>query len=700
MGANVTQLVTEVLLKPLGSDVTARTTQAVAEVIYKPLGAEVPVRTTQAVAEVIFKLPGEPLHELDLVMDTKRPHWVWVGDILSLYRTALIWSDAKFKAITDRADLPTRYTFHAGNMAPGRTTAKIGGDPQRPNQAEAEFLSREADYARDIRYFENSASVYGAKDPIKPFNLSLIGITRPSEVQRASSILMKIRRRPLREFSWVSGLEGVDVEAGDVAAVGVPTMDFEAGYGGRILDGSLNHVLLDREVDIKSGYSYDLYIWHTQADTLELRSVGSQTGVTITVSPTLAFSYAVQPNDRWALGINSEDLTLSRVVKLRRVENGMHELTGEEFTRVAFDIVCPGSVTTPSSNPPPSQPSTASVAVVSGCVLCANIVTVPACIGGILPVPGTLSSVTLNSSHNPNLDALISDSAHFTTGPASGLVRTIIDWGGSATNVATISPTFTASQVPNSGDSYYVRYRDPPLGGVFVEVDIGSGFAGLGVIHGNSGCLNILHTANAMGVRLIPFSDRGIRNDTGPWTFSLASPGCADPDLITTVRTVTGSALTDFYTTNLPPDTLGTRNRVTVEAAGNVTEACSPANETTDLSLNLVYGTQILVQSLLINLNTVTSLAVVGSNRPALVTAEIFADGATGRQNAILRYSGQTNSGFADLVGLGRGTVDSTLVQTLGITAQFAHANSAGAVHAHNCHYLVFRNATLSVDSM
>jgi len=485
-----------------------------------------------------------------------------------------------------------------------------------------------------------------------------------------------------------------------VAAVGVPTKDFEMGYGGRVLDGSLNHLLLDREVDIKSGYSYDLYVWHTQADTLELRSIGSQTGITITVSPSQPFSYSAQPNDRWALGINSEDLTLSRIIKLRRVEDGMHEFTGDEFTRVTFDIVCPGSATTPTSNAPPSQPSTAAVSVVSGCVLCVNIVTVPTCIGGILPVPGTLSSVTLNSSHNPTPDALITDSVHFTTGPASGLGRTIMDWGGSGSNMATISPTFTTSQVPNSGDSYYVRYRDPPLGGIFVEINTGSGFAGLGTVYGNSGCLDILRTANAMGVRLISFSDRGARNDIGPWVFSVAAPGCADPDLITTVRTITGSALADFYTVNLPANALGTRNRVTVEAAGNVTEACSSANETTDLSLNLVYGTEILVQSLSVNLNTVTSLAVVGSNRPAIVTAEIFADGAANRQNAMLRYSGQTNSGFQELLGVGRGTVDSTLTQTLGITAQFAHTNSAGVVHLHNCHYLVFRNATLSVDSM
>lgn len=657
------------------------------------------VRATQIQIEAVVQEAGEPMHQLDLSMDTKRPHWVWVGDILTLYNSVVGVSNGLYKIVTERADLPVRQVFHAGNMAPGRTTAKIGGDPIRPNMAIVEFLDRDLNYGRDVRFLENSASVYGANDPIKQFDMSLPGITRATEAVRAGTLKLRRRRQNRREVSWTTGLEALAVEPGDVAIVGVLTADLEAGIGGRILDGSSTHVLLDREFDQKSGYSYDLWVWHTEADTAELRTVSSGTGIRISVTPTSGFDYQARPNDRYAIGINSEDLIKVLITRLRRAEGGGHELTGDEFNPALFDILCPGSTTTATSNDPPSQPRSVSVNVVSGCALCVQITTVPGCIGARLPVPGTLSSVTLNGSlHNPTPDALINDGLHFISGTASGTARTITDWGGSATNVATVGVAYATA--PASGDQYYVRYRDPTLGGVFVEIDAGSGYLGLGTIFGNSGCISIQGQGTAMGVRLIPFSDRGARNDIGPWVQSMAAPGCGDIETTTTVTTATGSAQTFIYQVNLPPDTLGSNNRVTVNANVLVTEACSPANEVTDLSLNLFYGSQTLVQSLVVNLNATASLATVGSDRATLITARVIADGATNRQTGFLEWSGPTNSGNMRVALSGTATTDSTLVQTLGIMAQFRHLDSGSVVESHDCFSVSFRNAILEVDSL
>ena len=657
------------------------------------------IRATQIQVEAVVQEMGEPMHQLDLAMDTKRPHWVWVSDILALYNSVVGVSNGLYKIVTERADLPVRQVFHAGNMAPGRTTAKIGGDPIRPNMAVVEFLDRDLNYQRDVRFLENSASVYGAKDPIKPFDMSLPGITRATEAARAGTLKLRRRRQNRREVSWVTGLEALAVEPGDVAITGFLTTNFEAGIGGRALDGSSTHVLLDREFDQKSGYSYDLWVWHTEADTAESRTVSSGTGIKISVTPSSGFDYQVRPNDRYAIGITSEDLIKVLVTRLRRAEGGGHELTGDEFSPAIFDILCPGSLTTATSNDAPSQPRSTSVAVVSGCALCVRITTVPGCIGARLPVPGTLSSVTLNASlHNPNPDALIDDTLGFISGTASGLTRTITDWGGSATNVATVGAAYVTA--PNSGDQYYVRYRTPTLGGVFVEIDAGSGYVGLGTVFGNSGCVDILRQGTAMGVRLIPFSDRGARNDVGPWVFSVAAPACGDFDLITDPVTATGSAMAVVYGIVLPPDTLGTGNRVTVEADVLVTEACSPATETTDLALNFVYGSQTIVQSLVVALNKTTDWPVVGSDRAAFITAKLIADNNTARQMAYLEYTGPADSGDIRTALSGAGTINSTLPQTLAITAQFRHLDSGGNVESHNCFSLAFRSATLEVDCL
>ena len=665
-------------------------------------------------------MPGtDRCHRLDIVMDVRKPHQTWVADMLTLYRSALIYSGGTWKVVSDRSDLPVRQVFHSGNMVPDRTEIKIGGDPLRPNQVTVDFLNRSLNYQRDTKYAQDSASIYGRGEAIRNLDVSMIGITREAEVLRAADMIITRKSDILREVTWATGLEALAVEPGDVAAVGIVTRDFEMGWGGRVLDGSSSHVVLDREVTVKSGYAYELFVWHTQADTPERRTVattvpsGASSFTTITVSPTAGFSYQALAGDRWAMGITSEDLMRVRVKSIRRSQDGLHELVGEQYVAIDFTIECPGSITTAVSNSPPSQPSTASITA-SGCVLCANVATVPSCVGGLLTVPGTLGSVTLNSSHNPNVAALVGDRLFFTTGPASGATSTVSAWGGSGSNVATVSNAFSASSVPDSGNSYYVAYRTPPFTGMEVEVDSGGGYGFVGRIFNTSGCVSIRNTAELLGVRLTPYSDRGQVNTIGRWVQSVTAYGCADPEIITTVATVTGSAETVLYAYNLVGNDLGTFNRVNMRISALVTEACSPAFERTDMFLSLRYGSQVLISSLAARLGdtgafgtqehyghgTYGGLSQLGSNRAAFIEANLYADGVTSRQTATLKYAGPLEQDPAEILRSGTGTVDSTLTQTVAITAQFSHLNSAGAVHSHGCFFLVFRSGVSEITSL
>ena len=662
----------------------------------------------------------ENCHRLDLVMDAQKPHLTWVQDMLGLYRSAIIYSNATYKVITERRDLPLRQVFHAGNTIPGRTEIRMGGDPARPNQITADFLDRNLNYQRNPKYVQDMTSVVSDADPITDQSLSYVGLTRESEVLRSASLELQRRRSMRREISWATGLEGLAVEPGDVAAVGVVTTNWEMGFGGRALDGSSRHLVADREVTVTSGYTYELLVWHTAADTPETRTVatsvpaGQSSFTTITVSPTSGFNSQILPGDRWAVGITSEDLIRVRVTKVTRAEDGAHVLTGEEFLPFDFYLDCPGSVTTAVSNAPPSQPSTASIAV-SGCTLCANVVTVPGCVGGLLTVPGTLGSVTLNSSHNPNVAALVGDTLRFTTGPASGATTTVSAWGGSGSNVATVSNAFSASSVPASGNSYYVTHRVPPFGGLEIEVDSGGGFVLHGAVNATSGCVDIENTADALGVRITPFSDRGQRNAVGRWTASVAAAGCRDPAApYTDPATITGSAESVFFAARVAANALGNNGRIDAEISALVTEACSPATERTDVFLSLRLGAQTLISSLAVRLGDTGAygtqheygqgnyggLTVAGSDLAALVSARVVADNASNRQLATLRYRGPGEVEQLDVSRQGTGTVDMTVANTLAVLAQFSHLDSASAVHSHGCFFLVFRNAVTEITEI
>ena len=84
------------------------------------------IRATQIQVEAVVQEMGEPMHQLDLAMDTKRPHWVWVSDILALYNSVVGVSNGLYKIVTERADLP-------GGTRPFN---RPGGAPLSPARSE------------------------------------------------------------------------------------------------------------------------------------------------------------------------------------------------------------------------------------------------------------------------------------------------------------------------------------------------------------------------------------------------------------------------------------------------------------------------------------------------------------------------------------------------------------------------------------
>lgn len=473
----------------------------------------------------------EPQHYLDRVIDQRKPHLDHIQSLLSNYKSALLWSDGQWKVISDRADLPVRQVFHAGNMIPERTNVAFARDDLNPNQVNLTFADQNTGHELNTIYAADSASVLGAGDPIVDFDLSLVGVTRESEVLRSGEWRLQRRRETRREISFATGLEAIAVEPGDMARVGFITTDFEAGYGGRAVDGSSHHIVLDREVTINSGYTYDLFIKHLDADTIETRVVSGAlyNRKTVTVSPTAAFSLQVKPGDVYALGINSEDLFLARVKSVKRDHStGVHEIVAEEFIR--RNPITPTLTSTAQLfdlNAPPPQPISVvgtlaySVLQDGGVVAMTFIEVTPPLPteGGQLTNPGTTASITLGGSHTPVNDALNQDAIRMISGVASGYQGTIGKWNA-GTQVASMIPNF--STVPVSGDSYMLMHR----GGEFAGFDIYSGTSGsaYGFMATNLGTVAEFPASPDsadLRFKIIPFSTRGVRNTVGCWEITI-----------------------------------------------------------------------------------------------------------------------------------------------------------------------------------
>jgi hypothetical protein len=485
----------------------------------------------------------EEQHRLDLVMDARKPHWSWVQDILGLYRSDIINSNGKWKIISDRADLPLRQVFHAGNTVPQKTQITITKDPLAPNQATIRFANKLLEYEQDVLYVTASGTAAGT--PIKSFDMSLIGITRTSEALREAGWQMQRRRETRREIKFVTGLEGVVVERGDMARVGIVTTNYELGYGGRAMVGSsLSSVVCDREFEVKSGYPYEIFVWHTTANTPETRTLantvsGGLSACTFIVAvPTSNFTYPVEVNDRWALGVTSEDLMNVRVKSVRRDPSGGHEITAEQFVRI--------NPTTPSLlgkgmtfdlNGPCAQPISAVTTVVfqkmiDGSKIALGMVEVspaPRFQGGLITAAGCATVIWLGGSHAPITDALIGDGLRMVSGVSSSTAWSIIT-SYSVSNsgkLATVSPALAAA--PNSGDDYMIGYRTP----AFLGFDLYSQPSTIapsddkwtifGTYVGGRAEWSDDTTSRSLLWKIVPFTENSVRNTVGTWVVSMTA---------------------------------------------------------------------------------------------------------------------------------------------------------------------------------
>ena len=654
---------------------------------------------------------GTEQHHLDVVFDTKRPDWQRIQDVLANYRSTLIFSDGKYKLITDRDDLPVRHVFHAGNIVPGTLTLEVVGNISKPNQVIVEFPNQLTDYVADVLFVQDSVSVFSSLDPIRSLDASAVGITRKSEAQRMASVLLKQNLQVNRAVSFQTGLEALIVEPGDRCRVGILTTDFAMGYGGRALGGSTTHIVVDREVEVLSG-TYEIVVWHTAADTLETRTVLSGEGKRISLQPTVAFDNAVVAGDRWALGISSEDLLTATILNVTREENGNHKIVAQEYTPVFFTLDCPTSLVTVASIETPSQPGCAT-AIASLCVASISVVTAPSCEGSILVSANSTGRLFFDTIHNPTDDSLFGETLRIVSGPASGDESIVIDWDA-VNDIADISPPL--STTPNSGDSYQVEFRQN-FAGMEIEVsgqgaeygfdDYGAGpyngttdFTPAGTIFGTVGGLDLSGFGDQVSLKIIPFSSRGIRNTVGTWVLSLETLGCSSLDFITDGNTISGQNEVAYFSAVLPGQTFGTANRLKVEITGLITEVCSPL-ETTLLRMGLKYGSETLVDSLVITLSDTVN-AGVGTELATFIEAIVLGAGVTSKQSATLRYRGETATGFQNIAMIGNGTVDSTLAHTMTIFGQFEHRTDSLDIHTHDpdCHFLTFESGTTQVTSV
>ena len=329
-------------------------------------------------------------------------------------------------------------------------------------------------------------------------------------------------------------------------------------------------------------------------------------------------------------------------------------------------------------------------------MLCVNMTYVN-CQGGILTLPstdrgGVADALFLQSIHNPCSDSLINARLVMVSGPGSGDVTTIRSW-----SPANSYEAFVTGLTPSadSGDTYYINFSDPlscfPLTtswgyiSVYVNPDASS-FQPIGLINGNSGCINIQDVGEQLQVRAYPVSNRGLVNSFGVCTFSIEALGCKDLDVASGASSLSGITEQKFWEITIPGCTVWTRRsggvetgygHVEVHADGILNYTCNP-DASRSLKFRLSYGS---------SQNTIADSAWfyvnndIGADAPFEVIGSVGQGGPqpwTEGQNGSIAYTGpKSGNNIALAAGSARtGSADNNAVQKLTMWSQFTGINS------------------------
>lgn len=691
----------------------------------------------------------EEQHHLDIVMDSTKAQWDWITQILALYRSAVVPSNGLYKLITDRADLPIRQVFHVGNTIPGKNEVRIGGNPVKPNEIIATYSDQNNHYTQDTITIQDSVAIYVRNEPIKPIDASFTGLTRQSEVMRQASLILQRAELTKRQITWATGLEGLAVEPGDRCKVGVLMTDFQTGYGGRAVDGSSAHIVFDMPVTVQSGYTYELLVWHTAADTPESRTLGNSPGAWIVGSPTAPFDYQIMPQDRWAVGINSEDLFDLRVLEIQRQPDGSNILTGEQFIPIDFSFECRGPATLSTSAKVPANNPFSMTVTISDCNLCVQFPQIqPASIGGTIVQSGPVTAIGFSNpgwgtgisafvaftSSGPPEMTLYNQFINFVDGAAAGKRSIIQAWypnstaaGGNANANAEALWWNPPTPQPNSGDHFYISPQSNAVAEFQVlRYSVGSDynltdtqFELIGRTTGTSACFDVLNTSDRDKLAVVMINSWGYRNIGLPWIVDRDAPGCNDFSFVSDVHTYTGSATNLLYGAVIPGSRMGLRNQLNQQLQLFITECCSAANEATDLRFTFQYGSVTVIDSLVVSLNTTTSLTPMTGSGVALpatltlqmteLTPQIYTDYSGDMtshdysQFATMTYAGPADSiGYVQIAKTGISSVNPDFANSYGILVTFRHTSVAtpSLPHSHGCFLIWCDNAQMTFTNV
>lgn len=266
-----------------------------------------------------------------------------IGIISTLGRAQIVQRGTNFGVVVDQVDTPDQL-FGINNIIEGSFETSYLARKDRANVIEVTYFDKDKKYTRQS--FELRTPDFDTDENIeeKKIAIVLFACTNKTMAGEYAQFLLNCNQYLLRTVTFDVGVDAIASTVGEVVYVSHDVPQW--GESGRVINGRLDYVQIDREVIMEAGETYHVMVRHSDDDSIEevevinnrvemeLRAFDS-TPESIHATSFLAvatnFTKSPKAEDVYAFGKVEEVAKEFRIVTISRTQEMERRVTALEY---------------------------------------------------------------------------------------------------------------------------------------------------------------------------------------------------------------------------------------------------------------------------------------------------------------------------------------------------------------------------------
>ena len=207
----------------------------------------------------------------------------------------------------------------------------------RANMFEITYWDSAADYqAQKVTLYSDDFETTASE--VKAKTIQLVGCTSRAMAVAYGYYLQKTNRYLTYRPSWTSDIDALGCVPGDIVEISHDGPQY--GFSGRVIDGTLNTVTLDRAVTMLPGTKYYIIIRHILDDTREERELAAVVEEIDTFKVTLKtgiFTDTPVLHDLYVFGEENHLTKLVRIISITKSQSMRRQVKAIEYLDEVYD---------------------------------------------------------------------------------------------------------------------------------------------------------------------------------------------------------------------------------------------------------------------------------------------------------------------------------------------------------------------------